>query len=140
VAIVYDKDKLFEADNPGLMRFNSIHEYDDKKFSVYRLKTLTPEQKMKIKDLCHQYENEKYSVLDITTNALFFWLAAPIRQKVVAAIGNKKFMVCSELVGRIIYESTQFKNFKYFEGLTPEDMYVTCQTNMSFGLIATTLA
>jgi hypothetical protein len=45
-----------------------------------------------------------------------------LRKKVVSFLGNKKFMLCSELVARIVYEVGHHESMRDFEGDTPEDL------------------
>jgi hypothetical protein len=68
------------------------------------------------------YRNYPYDYWSLITQGVFFWLAAPIRKKVVSFFGAKSFMVCSELVARITYEVGGREELREFEGFTPEDL------------------
>lgn len=121
-AIVYDAKNLFETDgNMFVAKFGDIDKYDGRKIVIVRAEYMR-DKIQKMKELCQKYNGSPYSYWDIATNAIFFFLARQIRSKVVGLFGDKKFMVCSELVARIVYEATGNKLWKDFEGITPEDI------------------
>lgn len=113
---------IFETDGAFFKaKFTPSAEYDHHHVLIIRLKSMAGKE-AKVEELCAKYLNSPYSYWDICTNGLFFWLAAPIRKKVVQSLGTKKFMLCSELASRIIYEATGRKEWEDYEGNTPEDM------------------
>lgn len=82
-----------------------------------------------ISELCDKHQFAPYSPWDIFTQASTSWLAPKIRKGLVSFLGGKKFMICSELTARILYEADQFQfaEFEEFEGLTPADLLMTCR-------------
>ena len=122
-ALVYDKEKLFETDGDYWKAIftNPDKEYGDRQLYIIRPSYIAGKT-AKMKELCGKYENSPYSYWDLATNAVFSFLTRPIRSKVVGFFGSKKFMLCSELVSRIIYETTGYKEWKNYEGITPEDI------------------
>lgn len=121
-AICYDSENIFETDGDIFKAdFAEIEKYEGRDVFIVRANYIRDRIK-EVKDLCEKYKGRPYSYWDIVTNALFFFLARPIRSKVVGLFGSKEFMVCSELVARIVYEATGNKIWKDFEGMTPEDI------------------
>lgn len=121
-AIVYDGAKLFETDGDQFKaEFADIEKYEGRKLVIIRARYIT-KKIAEIQKLCKLYRGNPYSYWDIATNAFFFFLTRQIRNKAVKLFGSKRFMVCSELVSRIIYEATGNKLWKDFEGITPEDI------------------
>lgn len=82
-----------------------------------------------VKGLCDKYQFAPYSPWDIFTQGATSWLAPNIRKGLVKFLGGKKFMICSELAARILYEADQeqFAEFEDFEGLTPADLLMACR-------------
>lgn len=120
-AMVYDDRQVFETDGSwGKAEFHPLAKFEDKKIIVIRPRFLTDFNK--VQDLCKLYEGTPYSYWDIVMNGLTGWLKDELRERLLSVTGNKKFMICSELVARITYETTQYKNLTYFEGLTPQDL------------------
>lgn len=136
-AIVYDEAKIFETDgNQFKASFSPIEKYDGRKLVIIKARYLKKEM-AKFQELCKKYNGRPYSYWDIGTNALFFFFARPIRSKVVGLFGSKEFMVCSELVARIVYEATGNKLWKDFEGITPEDIRDIALENPSEHIVTT---
>lgn len=121
-AIVYDPEKIFETDADIFKSaFADINKYSDRDVVIIRADYIR-EKVPEIQRLCKLYKGSPYSYWDILTNASFFFLTRQLRSKVVGIFGSKRFMVCSELVSRIIYEATGNKLWRDFEGMTPEDI------------------
>jgi len=121
-AFYIGEGKIFETDGDFLKaKYTNSSDYDGKHILVIEVRGLEGKQ-AELKAECDKYNEAPYSYWDLITNGLFFWLAAPIRKKVVGFCGTKKFMLCSELVSRITYEITKRKELDDFEGLTPEDL------------------
>lgn len=121
-AIVYDNVKLFETDGDQYRStFNNISKYDGREVFLIRAKYMK-ERAIDLQRICKQYHGFWYSYWDIATNAMFFWLTRQLRTKVVGFFGSKNCMVCSELVARVLFETTGNKIWKDFEGITPEDI------------------
>lgn len=125
VAIAYNNVNVFETDGAwGKAKFNTVDRFQDRAIEVYRFKDLSIEQRSDIQALCDKYVDSPYSYLDIASRGLLFWLHPKLRDKIVEGIGTKKFMICSELSMRIIYEALNFEPFKHFEGLNPQEMLI----------------
>jgi hypothetical protein len=127
--LVVDKDTLFETDGDiGKAIFTKPEKYEARHLAIVSPVHMKDRYDQILAE-CKKLEGSPYSYWDIFTNASFFWLAAPIRKKVVSFFGSKRFMVCSELVARITYEATESSVFydsraelMNYEGLTPEDL------------------
>jgi len=121
-AIVFDANSVFETDGDQLKAdFAPIEKYEGRSMYIIRAGYIR-DNLSKVQRLCKFYSGSPYSYWDIVTNATFFFLTRQIRSKVVGLFGSKKYMVCSELISRILYEATGNKVWKDFEGTTPEDM------------------
>lgn len=121
-ALVVDKDTLFETDGDMLTaKFTSIAQYAGRHVIVIAPLSMK-DREHDIKVRCEAYKGSPYSYWDIGTNMAFFWLAAPLRRKLISFLGTKKFMLCSELVARITYDVGKHKSLRDYEGLTPEDL------------------
>lgn len=121
VGIVYDKETIFETDlSWGKAEFHKLDRYDNKKVIIVRMRKL--EDRVSIKELCEKYNGTPYSIVDIATNLLFSGLKDQIREKFVRTLGTKKFMICSEMSAKILYEASGYKPFAKYEGLTPQDI------------------
>ena len=120
VGIAYDDKTVFETDLwQRRAGFHSVKKYDGKKIEIWSVKALDP---MKVRRLCEKYDKSPYSMLDIINN---FWTAPfhpEIRKKIVGWLGNQKFMICSEITARIIFESTGLECLKGWESLEPVDL------------------
>lgn len=120
VGIVFDEDFIFETDIwKRRAGFNTLDTYDNRHVEVWGTKDIDHN---KVQDLCEKYNKSPYSWLDIANN---FWTAPlhpEIRKKIVAALGNKYFMICSEISARIIYEATGYEHLKDYEALEPCDL------------------
>ena len=120
VAIVYDETRIFETDlQYGAATFHLLKALQDKKIAIVRPKFYKPDDYIKVRNLCRTYEGRPYSVWDVTTNAVFFWLKSELRAKLISALSNTFFMKCDELVARITWEVTKHKTIKAWEGYTP---------------------
>ena len=121
VAIVYDKYTVFETDIwKRRAGFTSLMNYYDKDAELWRADDV---YETKVQELCNKYDKTPYSYLDILTNLLTAPLHPKIRRKITAFIGNKYFMVCSELSGKILYEATKNPFLRDYESLQPIDLY-----------------
>lgn len=121
VGVVYDKDTIFETGlSWGKAEKHKLDKYDNKKIIVVRMRKL--EDREKIQELCDKYSGTPYSIIDIITNIIFSPFNDTIREKFVKTLGTKKFMICSEMSAKILYETTGYKPFKDYEGLTPQDI------------------
>lgn len=122
VALVVNKDTLFETDGDMFTaKFTSIEKYSGRHVIIVAPKSLKgKEQELTIR--CEAYRGAPYSYWDIVTNMAFFWLAAPLRRKLIALLGTKKFMLCSELVARITYDIGRHESLRTYEGISPEDL------------------
>lgn len=120
--IVVDKKTIFETDGNMLTaKFQPIEKYAGRHLVIIASKSLM-NREHDIKVACNKYNGSPYSYWDIATNAVFSFLAAPLRKKVVGFLGTKKFMLCSELVARIAYEVGHREEMRDYEGLNPEDL------------------
>jgi len=130
VGIVCEKDgemMVFETDLwLGKAAFHPLSKYKNKRVVLYETFGLDPD---KVKALCRKYEKAPYSLLDITTNFLTGFLHPAIRRPIVGAVGNKKYMICSELSQRILYEATGLECLKDWESAEPVDLATTMQLN-----------
>lgn len=121
-AIYVGDGKIFETDGDFLRaKYTDAAEYDGKHVLIIGVRGMEGKEK-ELKAECDKYNGSPYSYWDLATNGFFFWLAAPIRKKLVEFFGTKKFMLCSELITRITYEITKRKELREFESSTPEDM------------------
>lgn len=119
-AICVDKDTVFETDGDFFKaKYTPSSKYDGKHILVIEVRGLGGKN---IKKECDKFLNAPYSYWDLATNAVFFWLASPIRKKAVELLSTKRFMICSELISRITYNLTGRKELRNYEGITPEDM------------------
>jgi hypothetical protein len=119
--IVVDKDTIFETDGDMFKaQYQPLSKYAGRHVIIIAAKSLQGKEH-DIKVRCEVYKGAPYSYWDIATNGVFFWLAAPLRKKVVGFLGNKNFMLCSELTTRIAYDVGHHKSLREYEGLTPED-------------------
>lgn len=120
--IVVDRDTVFETDGDMFKaQYQPLSKYAGRHVIVIAPQSLK-DREHDIKVRCEAYKGSPYSYWDIATNGLFFWLAAPLRKKVVGFLGNKSFMLCSELTARIAYDVGKHKSLREYEGLTPEDL------------------
>ena len=125
VGLIYDSDTIFETDVKWKKAsLHPLERYNKRSILVMRLKEL--EDYSKIQELCTQYNGTPYSYWDILTNALFSPLKDEIREWLVERIGTKKFMICSELSARILFEATNLTELSDYEGLTPQDLLKIC--------------
>lgn len=123
VAIAYDEATLFETDGKwGKAMFTKAVDRMHKEVEVYRFKNLLEEQREEIQFLCHGFEGTPYSFLDIAVKGMTFWLHPKIAGQLASFVGNKKHMICNELVARIMYEVTGFEAFENVEGSNPQLM------------------
>jgi hypothetical protein len=121
-ALVVDKDTLFETDGDMFTaKFTSLDKYAGRHVIVIAPKSLK-DREHDIKVRCEAYKGAPYSYWDIWTNLMFFWLAAPLRRKLIGLLGTKKFMLCSELVARITYDVGHHESLRTYEGVSPEDL------------------
>lgn len=121
-AIVVNETTLFETDGDmGKAKFMPISKYDNRHLLIMRCSYLNNKEADLLK-LCQRYNGTPYSYWDIITNGLFCWLRPQLREKVIAFLGTKRFMVCSELVARIVYQLTWRKEWADYEGMVPEDI------------------
>lgn len=129
-AIVNSPNTLLEMDWKLKAQVNPLTVYNPKDLIVYRPK-LDMGEVLKLEELCKKYDGSPYSIWDIITNAATFALAPKIRKDIVMFLGNKKHMVCSELVARIVYETNmkKFECLKQFEAIRPDDLRTICQQN-----------
>lgn len=124
VGIIYNSQLIFETHAGQNARLNPIKKsYSGKKIELYR-PPLDEKEREKVISLCHKYNGSQYSMFDIGTNFLFSWMKSPARRKVVAALGRKGWMICSEITARILYEVNpeKFSYLSTFEGLRPDDL------------------
>ena len=122
-AIVVDKETLFETDgNMFTAKFTLPAKYEARHLLIVRCRSLQGKSE-EIRKEAEKYKGTPYSYWDIATNLLFFWLAAPLRKKLIALLGTKAFMLCSELVARISYEVGQREELRTYEGVCPEDLH-----------------
>lgn len=121
-AIVVDKDTLFETDGDMFTaKFTSPDKYEGRHVLIVTSKSLQGKAD-EIRSEGEKYKGAPYSYWDIATNMMFFWLAAPLRKKLIAFLGTKKFMLCSELTARISYEVGKRDELRTYEGVCPEDL------------------
>lgn len=126
-SMVKDSTTVFETDGDMLKAgFTPLADVDGRHVLVIRPKSLQGKSDA-LNALFETYKNYPYGYGDILAQGLFFWLASPIRKKVVGFFGAKPFMVCSELVARITYEITGREELIDFEGFTPEDLIETAR-------------
>ncbi len=121
VGIVYNKQLIFETHLHQNARLNPIKTtYAGKIVEVYRPPLIEVEREKVIK-FCHKYNGSKYSLFDIGTNLLFFWLPSRWRRKTVSTLGRKGWMICSEITARILFDVNpeKFKYLGMYEGLQP---------------------
>ena len=125
VGMVYNQEWIFEAHVWINTRLNPMSEYKGKTFRVLR-PGLSKIEKHHVKKLMEEFNGNHYSVWDIATNFTFSWLKPITRRKLVNKLGSKKMMICSELVGRILYnvDSDKYKPFEVYSGLQPNDVFV----------------
>lgn len=124
-ALVIDKDTLFETDGDMFKaQYTSSEKYEGRHVIVIAPKSLK-DKKHDIMVRCEAYKGAPYSYWDIGTNLAFFWLAAPLRKKMIQFLGTKKFMLCSELVARITYDVGKHESVRTYEGVCPEDLRQT---------------
>jgi len=117
-ALCVGPEELFQIDG-AKTEYVPSSKYDNRHIAIIRVRGL---QGKDLKPECDKYRDAFYSYWDIATNAIFFWLAAPIRRKAVGYLGTKRFMVCSELVSRITFCLTGREELRDYGGLTPEDL------------------
>lgn len=123
VGIMYDASTIFETDGRwGKAEFHPIDKYNGNKVEIYRYIDLTNNQMKLVQAMCKEYEGTPYSYWDIVVKGSLFWLHPGLRNKISAFLGNKRFMICNELVMTILYRVTGFKLFKYSEGSNPSDL------------------
>lgn len=121
IGVIYDKDTIFETDiSWGKAEFHKLEKYDNKKVIILRMRKL--EDRVSVQELCEKYNGTPYSIIDIATNLLLSPFNDSIRQKFVRTVGTKKFMICSEMSAKILYEASGYKPFAKYEGLTPQDI------------------
>ena len=121
LGVVYDKETIFETDlSWGKAEFHNLEKYDNKKIILVRMRKL--EDRASIRKLCEKYNGTPYSIVDIATNLLFAPLKDQLREKLVEIFGTKKFMICSEMSAKILYEASGYKPFSKYEGLNPQDL------------------
>lgn len=125
VGMIYNREWIFEAHMVENTRLNPLKDYQGRKFRVLRPR-LTNEEKHQLKKLMEEFNGALYSPWDILTNFTFSWLPPATRRNLVAKLGRKKMMICSELVGRLLY-TVDPKKFSYlypYGGLQPADVFV----------------
>ena len=123
VGIVSEGTKIFETDLAwGKAEYHDIAKYNDRKVIVIR--PVFSKNPQIVDQLCKKYEGTPYSIWDIVVNATLSWMKDAWRKHLMTITGNKKFMICSELTGRVTYEATGYKALKDFEGMTPQDLLV----------------
>ena len=121
-SMIKDSETVFETDGDLFKaRFTPISEAEQKHVLIIRPKELQGKT-LEVYAAMKKYKGAPYGYWDIAMHGLFFWLAAPIRKKVVSALGAKHFMVCSELVARITYDVTGREELEDYEGITPADL------------------
>jgi hypothetical protein len=121
-ALVIDKDTLFETDgNMFTAKFTSPDKYEGRHLLIVSSAALQGKEEQ-LRTVATQYLGAPYSYWDIGTNMAFFWLAAPLRRKIIAILGTKSFMLCSELAARIMYEVGHREELRTYEGVSPEDL------------------
>jgi len=131
VGIIYNKDLIFETHAGQNARLNPIAKrYAGKNVLVYR-PPLSDSDKEKVIKRCHKYNGSKYSMFDIGTNFLFAWMPSKLRRKIVAKLGRKSWMICSEITARILYDvnPTKFDYLKLYEGLQPGGVLKFAEVN-----------
>jgi hypothetical protein len=122
VGILYDERVIFETDGEyGKATKFPLSTYNGKDIEIYRFGNPTWHDKKLMQQLCDKYEGVPYSYWDIIVKAVFFWLHPRIRGKVAAALGTKKFMICNELVMRIMHEATAHPIFAHSESSNPSE-------------------
>jgi len=120
VGILYDEDTIFETDGSwGQAKFQPLSRYNGKDIEIYRYKSLYPGDFDEIRMLCYAYEGTPYSYWDVIVKLGLCWLPSKLREKLTAALGNRSFMICNELVMRIMLEVTEDKLFLKTEGSNP---------------------
>lgn len=120
VVMVYDETRIFETDlKYGQAVFRQAKSLENKPIVVVRPKFYITNDEYRIRNLCRLYAGSPYSVWDVITNGLFFWMKDELRAKVIRFLSNKTFMKCDELVARITWEVTRHETLKDWEGLTP---------------------
>lgn len=125
VGAFYSTNLIFETHQKTNAKLSFFQkEYKNKEYVCLRT-DLTEDEKQKFKNLVKKYDGTKYSGWDIFTNFVFAWLPSKARRKTVSFLGKKSVMICSELIGRILYEIDPSKFFylKDYEGNTPYDLY-----------------
>ena len=121
IAIVYDIQSVFETDISYLKaKFHPLEGYANRHILLIRPRFLADFRLLQT--LCKKYEGSPYSCWDIVTNAILTPFAPQIKTKLVELFGSKRFMICSELVSRIVYETTSYKLLADYEGMTPEGL------------------
>lgn len=124
VGMVYDKNWVFEAHIGKNTRLNPLKEHNGKKFRVLR-PNLTTKEKHHLKKLMEEFNGTPYSTWDIFTNFTFSWLRPKARRGLVSKLGSKGMMICSELIGRMLFtvDSKKFAYFNQYGGLQPGDVF-----------------
>lgn len=124
VGIIYDSKQVFETDITwGKASLRDLAKYNKVAVVIVRPKDIWPKG---IQYLCEHYDKTPYSWLDIITNLLLAPFKDEIRKKVVEVVGTKKYMICSELTARIMYEMTHLSYLRGYEGYTPQDLLTIC--------------
>jgi len=123
VFLVRDADTVCETDwGFGKAKLHPIKKFKGKRVEYYRFTGLAKEQKDEIMRLCDKYKGTPYSYVDVLVKGLFFWLHPQIRRGISRVVGTKKYMICNELVMRILWEVLHFPPFQDFEAHNPSEM------------------
>lgn len=131
VGIKLDSDWIFETHIGRNASFVHMAKYDNQEKIEFEVLAKDADFFEKVEDLCDKYQFSRYSAWDIATQAATSWLAPKLRKSLVSFFGGKKFMICSELSARILFEAdkSQFAYLSEFEGFTPADLLLICQLN-----------
>jgi hypothetical protein len=120
-AMVKDSQTVFETDGDMFKAgYTPLADVEGRHVLVIRCKSLQGKEQ-KILELMEKYKGSPYGYSDLIKQGLLFWMATPIRKKVVSFFGLKPIMDCSELMTRISYEAGGRKELRDYGGFTPED-------------------
>lgn len=86
-------------------RLSPIDTYDQKEYELYRIDSLTPEQQIKIIAACNKRVGTPYAYLDCFNQALTFFLAKAIKDKITSTFSTSYFTKCDEETRIILAES-----------------------------------
>lgn len=115
---------IFETDGSlKKAKFRSFNTLINSKAQFFRADFLTDAQRQAVAILCQHYNGTKYDYWDVALNGLFFWLASPIRKKLIEKLGCKALLKCDEMTMKILYDASGYEPFKDYLTFTPAELY-----------------